>query len=166
MKTLLNVLIFFIGISGSYGQEKSSVHLQSIDGLINELLNQITIKPGEKMDTSAVRQLFYPRALLTIRNPGDSTFAESVSLDEFLELLMDPYYEAGYEERAIARKIDEYNGIAQVFQSFYGKDSEGTEERGINSYQLAHFNNRWWIVSMLWTLETDEAPIPKAYLKN
>ena len=112
------------------------------------------------MDTTAIRNLFHPSAIFTV---ADSTMAETVSLDEFLNLLKDPYYEQGYLEKEIHKVVDEYNGIAQVFQSFYGKDSEGTEERGINSYQLTYYGERWWIVSLLWTIESKSVKIPAKY---
>ena len=112
------------------------------------------------MDTAAVRNLFHQSAIFTV---ADSTNAETVSLDDFLKLLKDPYYEQGYLEKEIHKVVDEYNGIAHVFQTFYGKDSEGSEERGINSYQLTYYGGRWWIVSLLWTIEPDSEAIPAKY---
>ena len=112
------------------------------------------------MDTTAIRNLFHPSAIFTV---ADSTMAETVSLDEFLNLLKDPYYEQGYLEKEIHKVVDQYNGIAQVFQTFYGKDSEGAEEKGINSYQLTYYGDRWWIVSLLWTIESKSAGIPVKY---
>lgn len=134
--------------------------LTTVEGTVHALLNQITIEKCEKMDTAAIRNLFHPGAILTV---GDSSNAETVSLDDFLTLLKDPYYEEGYLEKEIHKVTDQYNGIAQVFQTFYGKDSEGEEERGINSYQLTFYKGRWWIVSLLWTIEPDSLPIPAQY---
>lgn len=164
MKTTLTLLIILAVGPGSIAQDSDSQKLQSIDGLLSELLDQISIKKGESIDTSAVRGLFHPSATLAIRNPSPAS-VESVSLDEFLTLLKDPYYEEGYEEKELHRVIDEFNGIAQVFQSFYGKDSEG-KARGITSYQLAFYDDRWWIISVLWTLETEEQKIPKKYRRD
>ena len=160
MKHLLCLLLFLTASVSSRAQENPKASLQTIDGIINELLDQITIEKGEKMDTTAIRNLFHPAALFTV---ADSTQAETVTLDEFLVLLKDPYYEAGYREQEIHKVVDAYQGIAQVFQTFQGKDSEGAEERGLNSYQLTYYADRWWIVSLLWTIESETAPIPKKY---
>ncbi len=160
MKNLLCTILFLTISVSSLAQEKAEARLASIDGIIDELLDQITIEKGEKMDTTAIRNLFHPSAILTV---ADSTNAETVSLNDFLTLLKDPYYEEGYLEKEIYKVVDEYNGIAQVFQSFYGKDSEGVEERGINSYQLTYYDGRWWIVSMLWTIESKSVEIPAKY---
>ena len=135
--------------------------LTSIDGILNELLDQITIEKGEKMDTTAIRNLFHPSATLSV---ADSSNIETVSIKDFLVLLKDPYYENGYLEKEVYKVVDQYNGIAQVFQTFYGKDSEGIEEKGINSYQLVYNQKRWWILSMLWTVESKSFKIPSKYL--
>jgi len=160
MKYSLCIILFLTASISSLAQEQPDVPLKSIDGIINELLDQITTQKGEKMDTTAIRNLFHPSAIFTV---ADSTNAETVSLDDFLTLLKDPYYEEGYLEIEIHKVVDEYNGIAQVFQTFYGKDSEGVEEKGINSYQLTYYGSRWWIVSLLWTIESKSVGIPAKY---
>ncbi len=113
------------------------------------------------MDTTAIRNLFHPSATLSV---ADSSNIETVSIKDFLVLLKDPYYENGYLEKEVYKIVDQYNGIAQVFQTFYGKDSEGIEEKGINSYQLVYNQKRWWILSMLWTVESKSFKIPSKYL--
>jgi len=161
MKKLLIVMLTAIISLNAWAQENNDFN--SIEGVINELLDQITIEKGEKMDTAAIRNLFYPSAQFTVLVNPDSSIVETVSLDDFITLLKDPYYEEGYLEKEIHKVVDEFNGIAQVFQTFYGKDSEGIEEKGINSYQLVYYENRWWIVSLLWTLESDDVKIPGKY---
>ena len=88
----------------------------------------------------------------------------TVSLDDFLVLLTDPCFENGYLEKELHKIVEEYNGIAQVLQTYYGKDSEGVEKKGLNSYQLTYYKNRWWIVSLLWTVQSDALKIPSTYL--
>ena len=39
-------------------------------------------------------------------------------------------------------------------------------QRGINSYQLVYFKDRWWIVNVLWTGDRNGEPIPRKYLNN
>jgi hypothetical protein len=62
--------------------------------------------------------------------------------------------------------VNEYNGIANVFQSFYAKDSDNEEATGITSYQLIYIQGRWWISDLMWTNNTNNVPIPEKYLKN
>ena len=150
------------------GQEKllSDTHaVTSIDGIVNEVLEIITVEKGEGIDLEKFRNLFVPNARFSMLVPNDSIPQpfETVSLDEFVEMLDDPYYEQGYLEYEMGKVVNEYNGIAQVFQSFYGKDSDNLEERGITSYQLVYFNDRWWIVNILWTTDVNGVEVPEKY---
>ena len=118
MKYPIALCFYMLTLLSGFAQEEPPPQLQSIDGVLNELLDQITIEQGEQMDTAAVRTLFHPAAIFTV---ADSTQAETVSLDDFLNYLKDPYYEEGYLEQEITKTVDTYNGIAQVFQTFYGR---------------------------------------------
>ena len=152
-------------------QEKllvDTVAVNSIDGIVNEVLEIISVEKGEGIDLEKFRNLFVPNARFSMLVPNDSILQplETISLDEFIEMLDDPYYEQGYLEYELGKVVDEYNGIAQVFQSFYGKDSDNLEERGITSYQLVYFNDRWWIVNVLWTIDANGLEVPEKYKGN
>jgi len=44
--------------------------------------------------------------------------------------------------------------------------ADGKEiEKGVNSFQLAFVDNRWWIVNLIWDSETDKHKLPKDFLK-
>jgi hypothetical protein len=169
MKRIL--LVFFILISAMTltAQEKmlfDTNAVKSIDGIVKEVLRLVSGEKGKTRNWEALRNLFLPTATFTVLNNNDSILqpVETVSLDDFIKLMHDEYYEQGYLEYETGKTIDEYNGIANVFQSFYGKDSENKEERGINSYQLVYFTKRWWIANLLWTGDTNGVKIPKKYL--
>jgi hypothetical protein len=146
--------VFLILSADLLAQEKllsDTMAVKSIDGIVNEILEIISVDKGESIDLDKFRNLFVPNAQFSMLMPNDSIPQplETVSLEEFTEMLDDPYYEQGYLEYELGKVVDEYNGIAHVFQSFYGKDSENVEGRGITSYQLVFFNDRWWIVNIL-----------------
>ena len=158
LKSTFYLILYIVAVLP--GTAQNADKFDSIDGVLDALLAQISIEKGEKMDTATIRNLFHPNASFIV---GDSSGSETASLDEFLVFLTDSYYEQGYLEREINRIVHEYNGIAQVFATFYGKHPEDGEERGINSYQLIYNQDRWWIANLLWTIESDKAPIPKKY---
>ncbi len=163
MKKLLYIALVVLPLPGYSQSGQIAGPTASIDGIVNEMLHLITVQEGETPDTAAIRNLFLPAARLTVLNQKDSAFAESISLDQFISLLGDAYYERGFMEKEIHKVVDEYNGIAQVFQSYHVKDSKNHEEQGINSYQLVYQNNRWWIVSILWTGDSNGVGLPKKY---
>jgi hypothetical protein len=170
MKKILCALLSLITTMTLAAQEKMSSGnaVKSIDGIVKEVLRLISPEKEQARNWEALRNLFLPTATFTVLNNNDSIPrpVETVSLDDFIKLMHDEYYEQGYLEYEIGKTVDEYNGIANVFQSFYGKDSENKEERGINSYQLVYFEKRWWIVSLLWTGDTNGVKIPKKYLRK
>jgi hypothetical protein len=173
MKMILALFFFLNSVISLKAQEimlPDSNAVKSIDGIVKEVLRLQSGERGKTRNWKALRNLFLPTATFTILNidSGGSLRkpTETVSLDDFIELMHDDYYEEGYLEYETGKAIDEFNGIANVFQSFYGKDSKNEEARGINSYQLVYFEKRWWIANLLWTLETDKVKIPKKYLRK
>lgn len=171
MKIFFALLLFFNSVISLKAQEimlPDTNAVKSIDGIVKEVLRLQSGKSGQTRNWKALRNLFLSTATFTILNTSDSLHqpTETVSLDDFIELMHDDYYEEGYLEYETGKIIDEFNGIANVFQSFYGKDSKNEEARGINSYQLVYFGKRWWIANLLWTLETDKVKIPKKYFRK
>jgi hypothetical protein len=171
MKIILVYLFFLTSASSLIAQDimlTDTNAVKSIDGIVKEFLRLQSGEKGKTKNWDALRSLFLPTATLTILNTGDTLHppTETVSLNDFIELLHDNYYEEGYIEYETGKTIDEFNGIANVFQSFCGKDSKSVKARGINSYQLVYYKERWWILNLLWTLETDKVKIPKKYLRK
>ena len=176
MITTRNRIIFvFLVFNSALGLKAQETMLpdtnavKTIDDIVKESLRLISGQKGRSKNWDALRNLFLPTATFTVLNNNNNSISlpvETVSLNDFIELLHDDYYEAGYIEYETGKTIDKFNGIANVFQSFYGKDSENKEARGINSYQLVYFEKRWWIANLLWTLATDKVKISKEYLRK
>lgn len=170
MKKIIIALLVILPMSlkAQDGIPVDTAAVRTIDGIINEMLNLTTRVKGESREWDTFRNLFLPTATFTVLY-NDNSFpqpAETVTLDEFIELMQDEYYEEGYIEYELGKVVNEYNGIANVFQAVYQKDSENLETRGINSYQLIFFNDRWWIANIVWTTNLNGVEIPKEYLKN
>ena len=69
------------------------------------------------------------------------------------------------EERELSRRTESYGDIAQVLSTFERTTSGGLE-RGLNSVHLRHDGARWWIVSLVWTVEDPDRPLPTRYLRR
>ena len=166
MKKVILVLLIFGFQSNGIGQI-DSVALKSIEGITNKMIELISGEIGEERNWDEYRNLFLPRAQkMSIRKTKDGESKVNVmNIEEFVRNVGPYYSRDGFEEYAIGLTINEFNGIATVFQSFYCKNLTGTyEKRGINSYQLVYMDDRWWIASTLFTNETDDSPIPDKYL--
>jgi len=89
----------------------------------------------------------------------------AMNIEEFIRYAGPNYPKEGFEEIVIGLEVNEFNGIATVFQSFYCKTPSGSyEARGINSYQLVYLNDRWWIASTMFVNESEDVKLPNKYL--
>jgi hypothetical protein len=73
----------------------------------------------------------------------------------------------GFFEKEIHRTENTFGNMAEVFSTyecFYNITDKKPFMRGINSIQLWNDGQRWWIVNLYWTQETNRNPIPEAYL--
>jgi hypothetical protein len=139
---------------------------QSPETIVRQLLQFITIDKGTKIDVAGVEALFHPGAMISMlsHNENGDNSLETVPISDFIEMLKDPYYKAGFEEKELYQHVDKYNGIAQVFQTTHATDGEGESQRGITSFQMVQYQGRWWITSLLWTLDDNGKEIPNRYL--
>src|SRR5436190_24051498 len=97
-------LVFFIFVSttmSSSAQVEMSSDInavKTIDGIVKEVLKLVSGEKGTTRNWEALRNLFLSTATFTVLNNNDSTPrpVETLSLNDFINLLHDEYYEQGY----------------------------------------------------------------------
>lgn len=139
-------------------------HVLSIDGVVNEALKIIS---SSERDWEAFRYLFTADATLSVLNHGKEGMnrKSSFTVEAFVRMGKKNFAKDGsFSETEIKKVIQEYNGIATVFQSYVVRVSD-REEKGINSYQLIHDGKRWWISSLLWTNDRNGVTVPEEWLE-
>lgn len=141
--------------------------VSSIENITTAALESISGDKGEKRDWKRFRKLFWPTAQLNaIFHKGDSTWLKINTIDEFVSLAGTWYEDNGFKEYKFKNKIEKFGDLAHVFQSYGASLADGKEiERGVNSFQLAFVDNRWWIVNLIWDSETDKHKLTKGFLK-
>ena len=166
MKKLILILTFLC-LQLTLKSQEDTISVKTIEGITNKMIALISGEIGEQRDWESYRNLFLPTAQkisIQISKDGKRR-ARVLNLEEFVRTVGPLYARDGFEEYAIGLTVNEFNGIANVFQSFYCKNLKGTyENRGINSYQLVYLDNRWWIANTLFTNETEDAPLPDKFL--
>lgn len=165
MKIIIHIFFTLLYINLSAQNLDTNV-VKTIDGTINETYKIITGERGEKRNWEAFRQLFTGDAQLSVLT-HDSLgrgILTTYSLEEFVRIGMKYYEKDGFIEYPLKTIINEYNGIANVFQSYYAKENE-FEEEGVNSLQLIFDGKRWWITSILWTSDINGIKLPKELKK-
>lgn len=168
-QTVMKKIIVLLIVSCSLQMRAQDKKIfQDIKSIVNETQKIISVKKGEKINISYFKTLFLPTAHFTVvGEENGKRLHETMDLNTFAETLTDEYYSNGYFETGKGQIAQEYNGIAQVIQSFYGEDSEGIKGWGVGSYQLIYSKGRWWIANMIWTMSPKgKDGIPKKYLKK
>lgn len=144
----------------------------SIDAIIKALYEVISGDAGVKRDWNRFRSLFYPNARMipTGKNPqtGKAT-ARYLTPEDYVERAGPTLEKDGFHEIGFARRVEQFGNIAHVFTTYQTKRKLSDEKpfmRGINSVQLVNDGARWWILSIAWSQETPDSPIPEKYLKS
>lgn len=166
MKKLFLFAILLCYLSNASGQI-DTMALKSIEGITDKMLELISGEVGEERNWDEYRNLFLPTAQkISIRQlKNGKSRASSMNLEEFIRNVGPLYARDGFEEYKIGLTINEFNGIATAFQSYYCKNLIGTyEKRGVNTYQLVYIDDRWWIANTLFAAESEENQLPDEYL--
>jgi len=132
-----------------------------------KMLEFISFEKDEVKDWDEYRNLFLPSAQKISIKPDAPPHKQvrTMNIEEFVRYAGPTYPKEGFEEYVIGLEVNEFNGIATVFQSFYCKTLSGSyEARGVNSYQLIYLNDRWWIASTMFVNESDDVKLPDELL--
>jgi hypothetical protein len=142
--------------------------IASVDAIIAALYEANTSMIGEKGQADRFRSLFASGAILAPTSvlPNGTPFLGMITPGEYAARALQGQPGNGYSEREIARRTEAFGNIMQVFSTYETRRSRSDRQptRGINSIQLFHDGNRWWIVSVLWDNERPGAAIPQRYL--
>lgn len=140
-----------------------------MDGIITALYETISGAAGVERNWERLRNLFYPKARLwrTVVTPEGVADMAAMDVEGFIEIASPYFRNQGFYEREICRKVDRFGHMAQVFSTYEAFSKEDGSEalgRGINSIQLWHDGQRWWVMSLLWDDERRGQEIPSQYL--
>lgn len=146
--------------------------VSSIDAIVKSLYSVISGDAGQKRDWNRFRSLFYPgaRMIPTGMNPKTKHGGGRVfTSEEYIERSSPLMEKEGFYESEIARRVETFGTIAHVFSTYQSKHKPTDEKpfaRGINSLQLLNDGTRWWVLTIAWSSETPENPLPEKYLNN
>ena len=135
----------------------------SIDSVIRAMYETISGAAGQPRQWERDRALHHPKALLIPARQAKGGPAGGVfSYDEFVASRA-PFLEANdFYEIEIARREFRFGAIAHVLSFYEARKAPGGEllRRGVNSIQLMHDGERWWVMSVLWDNEREGVRLP------
>jgi len=167
----LITLLFSLSISiqAQSLNEKNINKVQTLNSTILTLYAVISGEKGQERDWELMKFLFHPEAKLipSGKNKEGVYVARYMTTDDYILSNGQWLIDEGFFEKEIHRSVNTFGNITQVFSTYESYKSEADETpfmRGINSIQLLNDGERWWIINIYWTQESQENPIPKEYL--
>lgn len=170
--TLASTLIFAICLNTANAQTAelaAKEQVATLDNIISTLYATVSGSKTQERNWNQLKHLCHPdvKFIYFDGEPYEEGLTMYLSIDEYINLVGDYFSKHDFYEREIYRKEDTFGPITQVFStygSFHNKEDEEPFQRGINSIQLLNDGERWWVVNVYWTSESEKNPIPKEYL--
>lgn len=170
----IGALILLSGLMPLRAQSESNPYqekVSSLDAIIENLYDVISGEKGEARDWDLFRFLFHEEAKLipSGKRKDGSAGARYMSPEDYINSSGNYLVQNGFFEKEIHREVQTFGTMTHVFSTYESYRSEADTEpfaRGINSIQLLNDGERWWILNIYWTGETDDNPLPEAYLPS
>jgi len=142
----------------------------SVDALVAAVYDVISGPAGEARDWDRWRSLFLPEArLISVGvNAQGQTAYRVMTPEDYVDRAGASLEQNGFFETEIGRTQEEFGPVVHLFSAYQSRRRPEDPEpfaRGINSFQLMHDGSRWWVVTIYWTSERPDLPIPERYIK-
>lgn len=142
--------------------------------ILDAVYESISGPADEERDWDRFRSLMHPEARLMPMGMGaDSVGVVQVwGVEDYVTYATRIFRDApifqgkGFYEVESARRVEHYGLLAHVWSTYESRldPDEAPFAQGINSFQLTHDGDRWWVLSIAWQQETPAYPIPAPYL--
>lgn len=138
--------------------------VETLDGIINAYYEVVSGPEGPRQ-VERDKSLHHPEAHVMIAGEDENGKAQlfSMTLDEYHKNFAgtDAFY-----EREIHRETLTFGHITHVWSTYeYTTEPGGpVKGRGINSIQLFHDGERWWILGWMYDSERGNNPLPSRFL--
>jgi hypothetical protein len=136
----------------------------SIDGIVRALYEVISGPAGAPRDWERERKLFLPGARLVPTRPRSEggAIADVFDVDGYIASRSPLFEKDSFFESELSRRTFVFGSIAHVLSAYELRRAPGEKPfvRGINSIQLFHDGNRWWVLCIVWDNERPGNPLP------
>lgn len=144
--------------------------VESLESIVAALYDVISGPAGVARDWDRLRSLFLPsaRMLPVQRRPDGEVRYRALAVEEYIQGSGSMIESMGFREVEVARRVERFGEVAHVFSTYEGH-REGVEEpivSGLNSIQLIHDGDRWWIASLAWAPARSDLPLPPRYRRG
>ena len=170
MKEFAALLVcgFSICAAASAAEYPLRADVESVDGIIHAYYDVVSGPGGHTRDLKRDESLHYPGAqVIVVKTVPDTgrTIARRMTLQQFHELSA-PIFEQGIYETEINRVQETFGAIVHVWSTYEVRSEPRGKvtNRGVNSIQLYHDGERYWITSWIYDAERPGHSLPAKYL--
>ena len=168
---LLALFLLAPAAAGAQTTTPQPADVASMDAIMAAVYDVISGAAGEERDWDRFRSLFVSGARLipTGRDQAGNVRHRVLTPEEYIESSGPFLMERGFFESEIGRVVERYGPVVHLmsaYESRYREEDPEPFQRGVNSFQLFDDGQRWWVVSIYWSAETPENPIPERYLRG
>ena len=150
-------------------RQADAADVATLDGIIAAFYDVVSGPAGEARDWARDSTLYLPgvRFVVISRAEDGSPVARNFDHGTWAAGSAGSL-ERGFFEREIHRVTRRFGPMADVFSTYEWSTTEHgpVGGRGVNSIQLFHDGQRWWITGASWTDEEPGQPIPPQYLPD
>jgi hypothetical protein len=150
--------------SVSYGQGSFG----SPDSLV-QCLHKVLSGPAGARNWELYRSLFHEKAILgsvRVDAQGHPTYSSSTP-EEYIKRTDEFFRANDFYVEETHRITERFGDIMSLFSTYKFRVGDGAKPqqrgKGINSFQLIYDAGRWWIISLQYTNERPDLPMPKQY---
>jgi len=142
----------------------------SVDAIVAAVYDVISGPAGEARDWNRWRSLFLPEARLVsvgMNREGQQAY-RVLTAEDYVAMAGASLEANGFFETEIGRTQEEFGPVVHLFSAYQSKRSLDDPEpfaRGVNSFQLMNDGERWWVLTIYWTSERPDLPIPERYIR-
>ncbi len=148
--------------------------VNSVDAIISSVGAIFSGPAGSTIDVDRFKSLFVPDARLAVvihPRPGSApekkTDIAVFAIEDYVSYLDGLKAKQGTYEETLAKHAETFGDMTHVYASFQlkaARDAAKPDARGMNSYELLHSGDRYYIVQIYWDFERPSNPIPANYL--
>ena len=140
----------------------------AITALIDDFYDTVSGPAGPR-SVERQRRIFHPAAQLmrTGLGPDGRPWIKVMTPEGWVADTAEFFATNDFYERDAGCDVERFGHIAwarSVYEARRHPDDRELVKRGVNTIQLFHDGDRWWITSVLWTDERSDLPLPEGWL--
>ncbi len=156
---------------------KDKGDVDTVEHLLSALYDVISGPAGKARDWDRFRALFLPDGRLGVIRPGTPAKDNQPSRagdalfrtpDMYVERNAAYFKTNGFFERGIANRVEAFGNLVNVWSTYEGRHAMTDPTpfvRGINSIQIVHARDRFWVASIMWDEERAGSTLPYKYTR-